>query len=135
MKYIKFKSSTHTASEAATLLKCEISQIVKTLIIKSGVDFYILIMPGDKRINYQKIKEKLNLTKRPDFANFEEVKYISGFEIGGVPPVFKTNHKVIFDKDILKFDTVYGGGGDSSTVLEITPNEIIKIMNPIIEEL
>lgn len=134
MQYIKFNESTHTSEEAAKALECEVSQIIKTLVLESKGTYFILIMCGDDRIEYKSILKTLNLTKRPSFASREKVLEISGSPVGGVKPVFKTDLPVLMDKRVLSFDKVYGGGGDSNTVLEITPDEIIAEMKPQVDD-
>jgi prolyl-tRNA editing enzyme YbaK/EbsC (Cys-tRNA(Pro) deacylase) len=130
MKFVTLSQSTHTSVEAAKALNCEVSQIIKTLLLESKDYYFILIMCGDDRINYEAVKIALNLSKRPSFASPEKVIELTGAPVGGVKPIFETDLPVLLDSRVLEFDKVYGGGGDSNTIVEITPDEIIQEMEP-----
>lgn len=131
MKTIHFENSTHSAKEAAIALGCEMDQIVKTLILHDKQYYFIVLLNGDAKLNYSKIKKLLDIG-RPSLASPAKVLEISGSQAGGVKPIFRTNLKVIMDEKILKYDKVYGGGGDGNSVTELTPKEIIGGMNPVI---
>ncbi len=132
MKLIKFTDSTHSSEEAAKTLNCSLAQIIKTLVFHDKDYYFIVIMNGDSKLDYQRIKDLLGI-RRPSMASPEKVIEITGYPVGGVMPIFETDLPVILDRKVLDFKIVYGGGGDSYTVSEITPDEIIETMKPRIE--
>ena len=131
MRILNFENSTHSSADAAKVLNCDLSQIIKTLIFHDKDYYFIVILPGYAKLNYSKIKKLLNIS-RPSLATPKMVLEISGCPIGGVKPIFRTNLKVVMEESITKFDLVYGGGGDAFSIMEISPKEIIGEMNPVI---
>ena len=76
----------HTAKVAASLLKCEVGAIVKSLLFKTEDSFILALVAGDKRCSLKKLK-KITNKKDVSMANPEEVKTQTGYTIGGVSPV------------------------------------------------
>lgn len=134
MRIITFPNPTKSSQQAADAIGCELDQIIKTLIFHDKDLFFITILQGDKRIDYEKLKNLLEI-RRPNMATPDEVLRITGSPAGGVKPVFETNLKVILDKQILSYPLVYGGGGDINSICEISPEEIIEKMNPLIADI
>jgi prolyl-tRNA editing enzyme YbaK/EbsC (Cys-tRNA(Pro) deacylase) len=131
MRILKFKDSVATSEQAAKVLGVSTNLIIKTLIFNDRDVYFVAILQGSAKIDYQKLKKILDI-RRPTLASAGKVKEISGSSIGGVMPIFKTKLTVILDKNIQDFDKVYGGGGDEYSLCEVTPNEIITRMNPLI---
>ncbi len=81
---------TRTAQEAAQVHNVPVSNIVKSLLIRGmtedGLERYVLILtPGDKRLDVESWGSKLGL-KGCTMANADQVKSVTGYSIGGVPP-------------------------------------------------
>ncbi len=84
---VQSKQATKTAEEAAEVHGVPVSNIVKSLVVKVGEKFVIVLCPGDKRVDFEQLKEILN--KRDTQARMatpDEVKKVTGHSIGGVPP-------------------------------------------------
>ena len=75
-----------TSKEAANLLKCEMGAIVKSLLFRTEDFFVLCLVSGDKKCSLNKIKKILN-KKKVSMATPNEVKYQTGYTIGGVSPV------------------------------------------------
>jgi Cys-tRNA(Pro)/Cys-tRNA(Cys) deacylase len=59
---------------------------------------------------------------------FNQAEEISGFPPGGTPSIYhKTKMRTIIDKSILKFETVYCGGGSRDELLELKTADIIQL--------
>jgi prolyl-tRNA editing enzyme YbaK/EbsC (Cys-tRNA(Pro) deacylase) len=76
---------TRTALEAATTHNVPVSNIVKSLLVKSTNGFLLFLVPGDRRLDLDRLKKDFNDTTL-SLANADEVKEITGYSIGGVPP-------------------------------------------------
>jgi prolyl-tRNA editing enzyme YbaK/EbsC (Cys-tRNA(Pro) deacylase) len=58
---------------------------------------------------------------------------VTGFEIGGVPPIGHISRvPIVVDRSVLEHDLVYGGGGDEGHMLEITPKDIVRLTNALV---
>ena len=84
---IEHAESTRTALEAAERAGCELGQIVKSLIFKgkeSGKPI-IVLTSGANRVDEKRIRGYAGEDIGKAYADF--VRAVTGFAIGGVPPV------------------------------------------------
>ena len=68
-------------------------------------------------------------------ARPKEVKEITGYEVGGLPPVGHEGLTVIVDLEVAKKNKVYGGGGERNVLLEISPVDIIRLTGAKVEDI
>jgi prolyl-tRNA editing enzyme YbaK/EbsC (Cys-tRNA(Pro) deacylase) len=78
-----------------------------------------------KRIDFSAIKQALS-SKKVTMARPEDVKKMTGYEVGAVPLV-GLSLPCVFDKRLLDRDYVYGGSGDVHRTLKIAPESIVKL--------
>lgn len=76
---------TRTAQEAAKVHNVPVCNIVKSLLAKCDSGFVLFLVPGDKRLDLEWAKSEFGF-KDVRMANPDEVKEITGYSIGGVPP-------------------------------------------------
>lgn len=125
---IEFTESTRTAQEAADRVGCQVGQIVKSMIFKSlESDKGILVLTsGANRVDEKKISQYTAETiKRadPDF-----VRSMTGFAIGGVPPVGHTHPlETYIDEDLMQYDSVWAAAGTPNAVFKLTSSNLVKI--------
>jgi prolyl-tRNA editing enzyme YbaK/EbsC (Cys-tRNA(Pro) deacylase) len=67
-----------------------VSNIVKSLLVKVDGSFKLFLTPGDKRLDMEKVKTDFEAAE-VRMANADEVKEITGYSIGGVPPFAHPN--------------------------------------------
>ncbi|HBG75061.1 MAG: prolyl-tRNA editing protein [Chloroflexi bacterium GWB2_49_20] len=125
LKVIEFQETTRTSTDAAARIGCTIGQIVKSLIFKcrkSGKPVLILTS-GANRVDVKKIAD---LTGEPiDRADPEFVRSITGFAIGGIPPIgHSTLIDTYLDEDLLKYETLWAAAGTPNAVFELSPREL-----------
>lgn len=108
-----------SAQEGADYFNIDIGQTAPTLIIKTDIGFFVLIVSGRQgRINFKEIAEILNCQKIK-LANPKEVGNM-GYKIGNVPLVgIPLPH--ILDKNLFDYSFVYGGSGVENYTLKISP--------------
>jgi prolyl-tRNA editing enzyme YbaK/EbsC (Cys-tRNA(Pro) deacylase) len=84
---VELSSRTRTAKDAATTIGCEIAQIIKSLLFRTEkTNRPILILAsGINRVNEETIERLISEKIIKADANF--TREITGFAIGGVPPV------------------------------------------------
>ena len=92
---VEFDESTHTAQEAADAIGCSLAQIAKSILFRSASGRPVMVIAsGVNRVDEKKIRtllgEKIERAQ-PDF-----VKEMTGFEVGGVPPVAHASPCVIY---------------------------------------
>jgi prolyl-tRNA editing enzyme YbaK/EbsC (Cys-tRNA(Pro) deacylase) len=122
---LEMPSSCRTAEEAAASCGCAVAQIVKSLVFR-GADSgkpYLMLVSGSNRLNEQGVAAVLGegLT-RPDAAY---VRDVTGFAIGGIPPVGHAGPMQVFiDEDLLGYDTVWAAAGTPRAVFAVDPRRL-----------
>ena len=121
------KKTARTAKEAAIVLNCKEGAIVKSLVFKSGEDFLVCLVSGDKKCSLNKVK-KLVFQKYVSMANAKDVKAQTGFTIGGVSPVGSINNlETLIDINLKEFDILYGAAGHPNAIFKISFTDLQKI--------
>jgi Cys-tRNA(Pro) deacylase len=120
--------STRTAVEAAQAAGCQVGQIVKSLVfrLEPPGEAVLVLVSGSNRVHEKRLGRLLGGTLAR--ADADDVHEVSGFAIGGVPPVgHRTALKTFIDEDLLQYDTVWAAAGTPNAVFEITPSDLVRI--------
>lgn len=124
-KVIELSASTRTAQDAANTIGCSIGQIVKSLIfkIKDTNEPILILASGPNRVSEEKIETQLGqkITK----ADAEFTREVTGFAIGGIPPLgHKQKILTFIDQDLLKFDALWAAAGTPNAVFNLNPSDL-----------
>lgn len=121
-------ASTRTAKEAAETIGCGVGQIAKSLVFRgetSGKPL-LIIASGANRVNEAAMISIVG--ERLQRATPEFVREMTGFAIGGVPPV---GHDVPLstwiDKDLLAYEQVWAAAGTPYSVFPISPADLVRV--------
>ena len=134
-KIIVLDTSARTALEAASSLGCEVGAIIKSLLFKTGSNFTLCLVAGDKRASLNKIKKTLKI-KDVSMASAEDVKNITGYTIGGVSPVGHLKKiEILIDKSLSRFNSLFAAAGHPNCVFKIDFTNLQKITNGHTEEI
>lgn len=128
IKPIKAKHVTKTAKEAADAYGVPVSNIVKSLVVKIDKEFFLILCPGDKKINLQQLQ--MALRKRESrMATADEVKEATGHSVGGVPP-FGHKHpmKTIILEGFNLNEPLWAAAGRPDTNFEIMLAQLKDIL-------
>lgn len=132
-RFHRFSEHTMTVEAAAKQLNVDPDKIIKTLVVISerGEPF-IAIIPGDKKLNLNKLSVITGSKVR--MAKAREVEKITGYPIGALPPV---GHSITtyIDANVLKHDRVVGGGGDTHSLIELRTEDLIKLTKAVISDI
>ena len=135
LEVIVLENSARTAKDAAIALGCDVGAIVKSLLFKTGDNFTLCLVAGDKRCSLNKLKKIKNI-KDISMASPEEVKTQTGYTIGGVSPVGHLNKLEIFiDKSLKRFNELFAAAGHPNCVFKINFKDIQKITNGKVEDI
>ena len=106
--------SARTSVEAAEALGCDVAQIAKSLVFRGrdsgrGV---LVVASGVNRVDEKRLGRMIGeKVQKPD-ADF--VREVTGFTIGGVPPVGHANPlETLIDEDLLQYEGSLGCRGQS----------------------
>jgi Cys-tRNA(Pro) deacylase len=135
LEVIVLDNSARTAKDAAIALDCDVGAIIKSLLFKTGNNFTLCLVAGDKRCSLNKLKKIKNI-KDISMASPEEVKTQTGYTIGGVSPVGHLYKLEIFiDKSLEKFKELFAAAGHPNCIFKINFSNIQKITNGKIEDI
>jgi len=125
---IEHAESTRTAQEAADRAGCELGQIVKSLIFKgkeSGKPILVLTS-GVNRVDEKRISAYAGEGIGRADADF--VRAVTGFAIGGVPPVGHIQKmETYIDEDFLHYPTIWAAAGTPNAIFELSTDVLQKI--------
>ncbi len=127
---LELESSTRTAAEAAQAAGCEVGQIVKSLVFKlepEGKPVLVLVS-GANRVHEKRLGRLLGGKLSKADADF--VHDVSGYAIGGVPPIGHKNPMATFmDEDLMQYPVIWAAAGTPNAIFQITPQELQRISN------
>jgi prolyl-tRNA editing enzyme YbaK/EbsC (Cys-tRNA(Pro) deacylase) len=127
IQIIESKTSTRTAAEAAASLGTTVGQIVKSLVFLVDGQPVLALVSGSNRLDEGKLARAIG-GREVSRANAEQVREITGFAIGGVPPVtIGTNPPVVCDADLLQYPVVYAAAGTPNHNFAIDPRRLVEI--------
>lgn len=111
--------SARTAPLAAAAVGVEVGQIVKSLVFLRDDAPVLVLCAGDRRVD----AERLGLEPAPA----EQVREVTGFSIGGVPPMgHDTELETIIDESLRRFSVVWAAAGTPHAVFAIDTKALIE---------
>ena len=137
-----FDASTHTAAEAAAAVGADLGQIVKSLVFvvptESGPEPLLCLVSGPNRVDIARLAA---VTGEADIrrATAREAHDLTGFSIGGIPPIGHLRPvRVIMDPDLGRYPVVWAAAGLPTAVFPVPPGTLRVLANatvaPIAEE-
>ena len=129
-----FDASTHTAAEAAAAVGAEIGQIVKSLVFVApdgagGLSPLVCLVSGPNRVDLARLAA---VSGEPDVrrATAREAHDLTGFSIGGIPPIGHSRPvRVIMDPDLGRFPVVWAAAGTGTAVFPVPPATLRTLAN------
>ena len=127
-RVIEHAQTTRSAKEAAAAIGCTVAQIAKSLIFKTSQTHLpiLVIASGPNRVNEARLGE---LMQEPiERADADFVQSVTGFAIGGVPPIgHRTAMTTFIDEDLLPLAEIWAAGGTPNAVFKLTPAEMVAM--------
>ncbi|HLH64924.1 MAG TPA: YbaK/EbsC family protein [Solirubrobacteraceae bacterium] len=118
------RDSARTASLAAAALGVQVGQIVKSLVFLRQQEPEVVLCAGDRRVD----AERLGLVPAPA----QLVRTVTGFSIGGVPPLgHDTELPTTVDASLRRFEVVWAAAGTHHDVFAVRTDALIEALgNP-----
>ena len=131
---IRLAEHTPTVETAAQAMGTTVERIAKSLLFlldlgDSAPTPLMVIANGTGRVDYRSVADCVALArKRVRLANVTEVVAITGYPVGGVPPLGHLRPlRTLLDRQVLAQAEVYAGGGALDALLRIAPAEIARM--------
>ena len=123
----EFAGGTPTAREAARAVGCELSQIVKSLVLVCDGAYVLALVPGDRRADERAVASAVP-AEHVRVARPEEVVHATGFEPGGVAPFpQRAIAQTLIDPSLLRHDVVWIGAGTTAHMASLAPTELQRL--------
>ena len=121
-------ASARTSQEAADLLGCTVGQIAKSLVFraKESGAAVLVVASGANRVDEAKVGALLGEPigrAKPEF-----VREVTGYAIGGIPPVGHAQVlTTLVDEDLLKLDAVWAAAGHPNALFRMEPADLPRL--------
>jgi len=130
---VRLAAHTPTVETAAQVMGTTAERIAKSLLFLleqgAAVEPLLVIANGTARVDYRSVAGCVGLSrKRVRLADAATVEAITGYPVGGVPPLGHPQPlRTLIDRRVLAETEVYAGGGALNALLRIAPAEIVRL--------
>jgi Cys-tRNA(Pro) deacylase len=123
----EFPDGTPTASDAARATGAQLQEIVKSLVFVCDGRSVLVMVPGDRRADSDKIAKAVGC-RDVKVASAEEVAEATGFSTGGVAPFPLANvDLVLMERTLLAHEIVWIGAGTSRHMAALSPSDVVRL--------
>jgi prolyl-tRNA editing enzyme YbaK/EbsC (Cys-tRNA(Pro) deacylase) len=123
----EFADGTPTAQAAARAVGCDLGQIVKSLVFDCDGRAVVVMVPGDRRADSEKIARAAGCSIAR-IAGAEEVAEATGFEPGAVAPFpLPKIERLFIDRTLLGHRLVWIGAGSVRHLAALSPAELVRL--------
>lgn len=126
-RVVEYDVPARTSAEAAAVLGCAVDQIAKSLVFRGASGTPVLVIAsGAHRVDEAKITALAGESIGKADAAF--VRSVTGYAIGGIPPLAHTQAlRTFVDRNLLQYATVYAAGGTPHAMFPITPADLVRV--------
>lgn len=122
----------HTSAEAAKVRAMDMSMGAKALVLVADKNPILVVVPGDKRLDFKKLKSSCAI-KDLRMATPEEVENLTSLKIGSIPPLGKVLNLVsYFDESFKDKSTVAFNAGSHTVSIKMKAKDLLQVEDPMI---
>lgn len=124
---LEFEASTRTAADAAAAVGCTVAQIAKSLVFRAASGGAVLVVAsGPNRVSEAKVAALLGEPIGRADAGF--VREVTGFAIGGIPPVGHATPLVtLLDETLGRHAEIWAAAGTPNAVFRLTFDDLVRL--------
>lgn len=124
---LELPQPTPTVAAAAAAVGCPPDAIGKSILFLAEDAPILVVVNGLHRLSYKRLAAYLGVSRRRlKLATAEQVLALTGYPIGGVPPLgHRRPLRTLVDRRILELETFYAGGGAINALLRIDPAALV----------
>lgn len=128
----------HTSAEAAKVRGYSEEEGTrrgaKAMIIRSEGKFYQFVLPGDRKLDFKKVKKVLH-TESASLASPDEVEKAIGVKIGAVPPCGSLfGIPTYVDQTLLEIEEIDFNPGSHTHTMTMRTKDWMKLVEPTAED-
>jgi prolyl-tRNA editing enzyme YbaK/EbsC (Cys-tRNA(Pro) deacylase) len=129
-RVLRLQADTRTAELAAQALGTAVGAIVKSLVVLADGRPALAMVSGDRQADMAIIARLLE-AREATMARGAAVKEITGFAIGGVPPLLTDEEgnalPALMDRQLFRFAEVWAAAGSPFAVFPIEPSALARL--------
>jgi prolyl-tRNA editing enzyme YbaK/EbsC (Cys-tRNA(Pro) deacylase) len=129
-RVVRLEENTRTAELAAQALGTAVGAIVKSLVVIADGRPSLAMVSGDRRADLAEVARLLGAAEAR-MARGAQVKEITGFAIGGVPPLLEDpageRLPAIMDRQLGRYAEVWAAAGSPYAVFPIAPSALERL--------
>lgn len=120
----------NSVEESAALQGIEVGELLRTIVIRRGVDDYVFVLvPGGRQIDWPKLRAHLGV-KRLSLPDQKEAQEATGYERGAITPFGSIRPwPVIADASVAQLGRVAIGGGARGVNLHLAASDLVAHLN------
>jgi prolyl-tRNA editing enzyme YbaK/EbsC (Cys-tRNA(Pro) deacylase) len=123
----EFSDGTPTAEAAALAVGCDLGQIVKSLVFDCDGRPVVVLVPGDRRADSEKIAQAA-ACRIARIAGAHEVVEATGFDPGAVAPFpLPRVERLYMERTLLAHSVVWVGAGSERHMAALAPGELMRL--------
>lgn len=119
-----------SAEESAALQGIELASLLRTIVVRRGVDDYVFVLvPAGRRFDWPKLRAHLGV-RQLSLPDADEARAATGYERYAITP-FGATHAwpVIADATIAERQVVAIGGGARGVNVHVAPADLIRYLD------
>lgn len=121
-----------TSEQAAKVRGSSLEMGAKAMIFAGDKTPLLIVVPGDKKINTKTFKKAYKI-RDLRICSPEEVKEITGLEIGAVPPFGNViGMPTYVDENLGEKEKIIFNAGSHTKSIKMNPSDYVKLCKPII---
>jgi prolyl-tRNA editing enzyme YbaK/EbsC (Cys-tRNA(Pro) deacylase) len=125
---VELPDSTRTSAEAAAAIGCGVGQIAKSLVFvgKQSGQGILVIASGANRVDEKRLRQLVG--EKIEKADADAVRTLTGYVIGGVPPIGHPQDLVTYiDQDLLQYAEIWAAAGHPNAVFSLTGEQLVAM--------
>lgn len=128
MKVTELPQSTRSATQAAQAVGCQVGQIAKSIVFsrETSGEAILVMVSGSNRVDQAKLSVEVG--EPVVISSAEDVRRLTGFAIGGIPPVGHiTPLPTYIDEDLLSYNEIWAAAGTPNAVFRLAPTDLVRM--------
>lgn len=136
-KHVAYKLTEHapvrTSEEAARIRGVPLKTGAKAMIAKCKDDYYLLVLPADKQIDWKRLRSILQV-RDIRLATAEEAEQVAGVQMGSVPPFGNVlGLPTYFDQGLFENEVVNFNPGSITHSIAMQSADLRALVTPIVD--
>lgn len=124
----EYEQPTPNSVKAAEAVGCTPAEIAKTILFIVGGEPVAIVTSGDLKVNASKLKQATGIKGKARLPDAGEVIQHTGYAPGGVCPfLLPEGLRVLIDRSMRRFETVYAAAGNDHSAVPITIDRLIEV--------